>query len=110
MDTVVAATGRFLDFLGEGDRLLGSLGLRGIIQIASFHPAYQFAGTEPGAVENFTNRSPYPMLHLLREESITAVAAGPDELAEIPRRNVETLRGLGIARVREKLKAAEEGP
>jgi hypothetical protein len=68
--------------------------LRGTIQIAGFHPAYQFAGTEADAVENYTNRSPYPMLHLLREQSISAVAADPDALGEIPRRNIETLRRL----------------
>ena len=97
------------DFLDTGDRLVRSLGLRGTIQIASFHPGYQFAGTEPGAVENYTNRSPYPMLHLLREESITAVAGNPDELAEIPRRNVETLRALGTEKVLEMLKGVRDG-
>jgi len=97
------------DFLGVAERLLGSVGLRGIIQIASFHPRYQFAGTEPEAVENYTNRSPYPMLHLLREESIAAVAGDPDELAEIPRRNVATLRALGRKKLLEKLQAMAGG-
>ena len=72
--------GAFLDyndFLGAGERLIEELGQRGRIQLASFHPGYQFAGVEPGAVENYTNRSPYPMLHLLREESISAVAGKP---------------------------------
>ena len=93
------------DFLDEGDRLLADLGLVGTIQIASFHPAYQFAGTARDAVENFTNRSPYPMLHLLREESVSRVAGDVDELAEIPRRNIATLRGLGKARILEMLQA-----
>jgi hypothetical protein len=97
------------DFLGVGERLLGSLGLRGVLQIASFHPGYQFAGTEPEAVENYTNRSPYPMLHLLREESIAAVAGDADELAAIPRRNMETLRGLGREKILEQLKALADG-
>jgi hypothetical protein len=97
------------DFFGAGERLLGSLGLRGVVQIASFHPDYQFAATEPGAAENYTNRSPYPMLHLLREESIDAVAGDRDELAEIPRRNVETLRALGVEKILEKLEELEEG-
>lgn len=104
--------GNFLDyneFLGLGDRLLGDLGLRGTIQIASFHPDYQFAGTDPGAAENYTNRSPYPMLHLLREESISEVASDPNELAAIPRRNIETLRHLGREKILERLKAAEDG-
>src|SRR5688572_19763523 len=59
------------DFLDDCDTLIRNLGLRGIVQIASFHPEYQFAGTRKDEVENYTNRSPYPMLHLLREESIT---------------------------------------
>jgi hypothetical protein len=96
------------DFLGVADRLVDDLGLRGIIQIASFHPDYQFAGTAPDAVENYTNRSPYPMLHLLREDSISAVAANPDELLAIPRRNVETLRRLGKEKLLEKLRAIDE--
>ncbi len=94
--------GNFLDyndFLGAADRLLAQLGLRSVVQIASFHPAYQFAGADPDAPENYTNRSPYPMLHLLREESITAVAGDPNELLEIPRRNIETLQRLGIRKI-----------
>lgn len=83
------------DFLGDADQLLRRLRLRGTIQLASFHPDYVFADTDPDAVENYTNRSPYPMLHLLREESITAVADLLDDPVAIPRRNVETLRRLG---------------
>jgi uncharacterized protein len=87
----------FLDyhqFLDSLPRLLKNLGLEGVIQIASFHPDYQFAGTEPDAVENYTNRSPYPMLHLLREQSITNLNLSVDELNAIPRRNIETLRNI----------------
>jgi hypothetical protein len=100
---------RYNDFLDAGERLIEELGQRGSIQLASFHPDYRFAGTDPAAVENYTNRSPYPMLHLLREESISAVAGDPDELLEIPRRNVETLRRLGLEKVLAKLKAVEDG-
>jgi hypothetical protein len=85
--------------------LVEDLGLGGTLQIASFHPYYQFAGTDPDDVANYTNRSPYPMLHVLREESVTAIAGDPNELLEIPRRNVNTLKGLGRARILEKLKA-----
>jgi len=105
--------GAFLDhndFLDVAERLVKDLRLRGIIQIASFHPDYQFAGTDLDAVENYTNRSPYPMLHLLREESISAVAGDPDELAEIPRRNIETLRSLGNEKTLEKLKMIAHDP
>ena len=85
----------YCDFLVEAQRLVNSRGYRGVVQIAGFHPAYQFENTEPDAVENCTNRSPYPMLHLLREESISKVAGNPDELLEIPKRNAATLRNLG---------------
>ncbi len=83
------------DFLYLAERLLDSLGLAGVLQIASFHPQYQFAGTEPDDIENYTNRAPYPILHLLREDSIArAVEAFPDA-ADIYERNEETMRRLG---------------
>jgi len=85
------------DFLEVCEATVVELGLEGELQVASFHPQYQFAGTESGDIENYTNRSPYPMLHLLREASIElAIAALPDA-AEIYRRNIRTLRELGHA-------------
>jgi hypothetical protein len=96
------------DFVAAAEGLIKDLGLRGTIQIAGFHPEYQFAGTEADAVENYTNRSPYPMLHLLREQSVSAVATDPDALGEIPRRNIETLRCLGREKILEKLRAITE--
>ncbi|AWM38065.1 hypothetical protein GobsT_38500 [Gemmata obscuriglobus] len=83
------------DFVAGADELIAELGLEGVIQIASFHPLYQFAGTRPDDVENYTNRSPFPMLHLLREESISRVNDDPEKLLDIPKRNIETLRKLG---------------
>jgi hypothetical protein len=97
------------DFLGAAEQRVADLGLEGVIQIASFHPDYQFADTEPDAVENYTNRAPYPMLHLLREESISAIADDPDELLEIPQRNIDTLKRIGIDKMLEKLKAIKNG-
>jgi uncharacterized protein len=94
----------FNDFLATGDKLISKLGVRGIIQIASFHPEYQFEGTRPDDVENYTNRSPFPMLHLLREESITAIAGDDDELLEIPRRNIKLLKSLGREKLREMMR------
>lgn len=83
------------DFLDVADATVAALGLTGEIQVASFHPLYRFADTGPDDIENFTNRSPYPMLHLLRESSIErAMAAAPDS-ATIYQRNIETLRQLG---------------
>lgn len=96
------------DFLGPADRLVRRLGLRGVIQIAGFHPHYQFAGTTPDAVENYTNRSPHPMLHLLREDSVTEVSADPDRLLDIPRRNIETLNHLGRREVLARLAAVTD--
>ena len=84
-------------FLGEADALLRRMELDGVIQIASFHPHYQFAGSDSADIANYTNRSPWPTLHLLREASIDrAVAAFPDA-TEIFERNIETLRRLGHA-------------
>jgi hypothetical protein len=88
----------FIDFhffLQEADATNRNLGLEGNVQIASFHPAYEFAGSAPDDIANCTNRSPHPMLHLLREASVDrAVAAFPDAAA-IYERNIETLHRLG---------------
>jgi hypothetical protein len=87
----------FNDFLGAADALLERLGLDGTLQIASFHPRFQFAGTLPGDISNCTNRTPFPTLHLLREASIDrAVEAFPDAEA-IYERNIEMLQKLGAA-------------
>jgi hypothetical protein len=84
------------DFLDDADALVEELALDGVLQVASFHPDYQFAGSAPDDVENFTNRAPYPILHLLREDSVArAVAAFPDPDA-IVERNIETLRAIGV--------------
>ncbi len=83
------------DFLDEADALLVEMGLEGTLQIASFHPQYQFAGTHADDIDNATNRSPHPTLHLLREASIErAVAAFPEPEA-IYETNLLTLRALG---------------
>jgi hypothetical protein len=98
------------DFLDVADQQVQNLHLEGIVQLASFHPQYQFADASPDALENYTNRSPFPMLHLLREESVTAVADRPEELLEIPRRNVETLQRLGRERLIEMLAQCHAAP
>jgi len=84
-------------FLDEADATVLALGLSGELQIASFHPHYRFAGTEPDDVDNYTNRPPYPMLHLLREASVTRAVAEFPDATEIGARNVATLRALGLA-------------
>jgi uncharacterized protein len=86
------------DFVMDAEDLLARLNLDGVLQIASFHPHYQFAETSPEAIENYTNRSPYPMLHLLREDSVErAVEAFPDA-ETIYERNIETMKKLGLKR------------
>jgi len=85
----------FNEFLFDCDSVLVSMELEGVLQIADFHPRYQFASTQPDDISNFTNRAPYPTLHLLREESIDkAVAAFPDA-SLIYERNVQVLEALG---------------
>lgn len=83
------------DFLDIADSLVAELDLEGELQVASFHPDYQFADTEADDISNYSNRSPYPTLHLLRESSIErAVEAFPDA-GEIYEKNIETLQKLG---------------
>ena len=87
----------FNDFLAECDAVLMDLALDGVLQVADFHPRYQFGGTDEDDIENFTNRTPYPTLHLLREASIDkAVEAYPDA-SLIFERNIEVLNKLGHA-------------
>jgi hypothetical protein len=83
------------DFLAIADATVRNFGLEGVIQIASFHPQYQFDNSQPDDIENYTNRSPYPMLHLLREESIAHAVDGIGDADEIVDRNLKTLRLLG---------------
>jgi hypothetical protein len=87
----------FNDFLDAAETAVESLGLDGVLQVASFHPRYQFADSGPDDIENYSNRAPYPILHLLREEDIDrAVQAFPDP-ESIFGENLKTLRGLGHA-------------
>ncbi|MDO8457576.1 MAG: DUF1415 domain-containing protein [Burkholderiaceae bacterium] len=86
----------FNDLLGKADKLLAKMGLEGVIQIASLHPSYQFAGTEMDDITNFTNRSPYPTLHLLREASIDQAVAAFPEAETIFEANMQTMQRLGL--------------
>ena len=85
------------DFLEVCDATVDDLGLEGELQVASFHPQYQFAGTQPEDIENYTNRSPFPILHLLREASVERAVAAVGDTDEIYLRNIRTLRLLGHA-------------
>jgi hypothetical protein len=85
----------FNDFLSVAESEVEALGLEGVLQVASFHPRYQFAGTALDDVTNATNRSPYPTLHLLREASIDRAVAAFPEASAIYERNILTLQALG---------------
>jgi hypothetical protein len=94
---VLADFTEYNDFLDVCEAAVAELNLEGELQVASFHPRYQFAESQPDDIENFTNRSPYPTLHLLREASVERAVAAVGDAAEIYRRNIRTLRALGHA-------------
>ena len=85
------------DYLEVWDELLVGLDLEGDIQVASFHPEYQFEGTHLDDPENYTNRSPFPMLHLIREASVERAVDLNPNIDSIPERNIARLNELGIA-------------
>jgi uncharacterized protein len=92
-------------FLETADDLLSAMDVDGIYQLASFHPHYQFAETAVADVENYTNRSPYPMLHLLREQSLERSIASYPDAEQIPLRNIALMKRLGVARLEQLLRA-----
>ena len=87
------------DFLDIANQRIFALDLEGVLQIASFHPKYQFGGTEKDDVTNYTNRSPYPMLHILREQSIEIALEKYDNPEAIPENNIDTMNKLGIEKI-----------
>ncbi len=95
----------FLDLVGIADALLIDQGYEGIYQLASFHPDYCFADQEVTDPANYTNRSPYPMLHLLREASLERVLADHPDPDLIPQRNIEHARRQGLEKMRALLDA-----
>jgi len=86
----------FNDFLSAADALVEELELDGVLQIADFHPGYQFEGNAPDDIANYSNRSPYPTLHLLREDSISRAVESMPDTAAIFENNLETLDKLGL--------------
>jgi hypothetical protein len=84
------------DFLDVADATVDRMALTGVIQVASFHPRYQFAGASPDDITNYTNRSPYPILHLLREASVDAAVAAIPDAARIYLQNIDAMQRLGI--------------
>ena len=89
----------YLGFLDDAQTVLEEMGLAGEIQIASFHPDYRFEGEPVDAVSHFTNRSPYPLIHLLRETMVTSALESYPNPERIPERNIQTLERLGLAHI-----------
>jgi hypothetical protein len=85
----------FNEFLDVADAAVEDMSLDGELQVASFHPDYQFADTDPNDISNYTNRAPYPILQLLREDSIDRAVDAFPEAEAIFEKNIETLEGLG---------------
>ena len=96
-------------FLDYTDKLLRQTRFEGVFQIASFHPHYRFEGTGPDDAENYTNRSPHPMLHIIREESLARAIAETANVDQIPARNIELMNDLGQARLRTLLQTCING-
>ncbi len=90
----------FFDFVGLTELLLEETDYEGIYQIASFHPEYQFEDTMKEDVENFTNRSPFPMLHILREDSISDVVNNYPNIDQIPDHNINIMNELGVVGIK----------
>jgi hypothetical protein len=99
----------YLELLDAAEQALRAAGLEGVLQLASFHPDYVFAGTAADDPANYTNRSPYPMLHLIREAGLAAALEGYPDPEAIPVRNARRLRALGLAELERRL-AACRGP
>lgn len=102
---VLTLFAEYNQFLDRAEAVLEQMGLTGIFQLASFHPDYQFAGTQPDAAENYTNRSPYPLLHILREASLDKAIERHADTAAIPARNIELMKQMGVAEMRGRLRA-----
>ncbi len=91
----------YLDMLMLAEQILVQKKLEGIFQIASFHPDYQFGGEAADDVSHYTNRSPYPIFHLLREDSLTVAIDSHPDTAQIPERNIALLQEMGIQKIKQ---------
>ena len=97
----------YLAFLDGAQQLLEEMGLLGVLQLASFHPDYQFAGEPIESASHFTNRAPFPMIHLLREEMVTRALETYPNPEQIPERNIQKLEDLGLERLQQILTALD---
>lgn len=99
---------RYNQFLDLTDGLLRDMDLEGVYQIASFHPDYQFAGTMPEDAENYTNRAPFPILHILREESLAQAISSYADIEELPARNIARMNNIGVSALSALLKSCTQ--
>ncbi|MBL7480434.1 DUF1415 domain-containing protein [Legionella bononiensis] len=90
----------YLDFIDLAEQLIVLQGYEGIYQIASFHPDYFFADTDPDDVSNYTNRSPYPMIHLLREDLLEKAILAYGDTTQIPEQNIAKMHQLGLKKIK----------
>lgn len=93
----------YLDYLEVAEYVIEEIKFEGVFQVASFHPDYQFDETLPSDAENYTNRSPYPILHLLREDSVERAIEAFPEVGDIPAQNIATMNKLGVEAIKKML-------
>lgn len=94
---------KYNQFLDIAENLLEEYDWQGDFQIASFHPNYQFANTQPNDPENYTNRSPYPVLHILRESMVEQAVESYPDIEQIPQRNIRQMKEIGSSRLESQL-------
>jgi hypothetical protein len=92
----------YLDYVDDAQALLAQAGLEGLLQLASFHPDYQFAGEPAGAASHFSNRAPYPIVHLLREDMMERLLQDFPNPENIPEQNIATLEDIGTAALKQR--------
>ena len=94
---------KYLSFIDLAEELMAKVGLEGVIQLASFHPKYQFEGESADSVSHFTNRSPYPVVHFLREDMVTRAINNFDNPESISVKNIRTLEVMGLDEIRRRM-------
>jgi len=95
----------YLQFLYQAQDLVAESGLEGLVQLAGFHPLYRFEGEEPGAASHYSNRAPYPLIHLLREDMLSHALEDFADPEQIPVRNIETLKNIGVEELERRWRA-----
>jgi hypothetical protein len=103
MPELLADFDEYNQFLDIAEQIISDQNLDGVIQIASFHPNYQFAGAQPDALQNYSNRSPYPLLHFLRESMVTKAVDGAIDTLAVSEQNKATLAKVGHRELKRRL-------